>query len=108
MIIGIEASHANKKKRTGVEEVCFQIIQELKEIIPNEHKVILYSHKKLNHNLSDLPKNWQIKILYWPFSKGWSQVRLSLELFFRKPDIFFAPGQLVPIYCKRFKMMRAS
>jgi len=101
MIIGIEASHANKEKRTGVEEVCFQIIQELKNIIPSTTRVILYTHKKLSNELNELPRNWEVKVLKWPLSKGWSQIRLSFELLINKPDIFFAPGQLVPIYCPK-------
>ncbi len=99
MIIGIEASHANKQKRTGVEEVCFQIIQELKNIIPSQTKVILYTHKRLNNELNELPRNWEVKVLPWPLSKGWSQIRLSFELFINRPDVFFAPGQLVPFLC---------
>ncbi len=96
MIIVIEAAHANKKKRTGVEEYCFQFIENLKKIIPTEDKVILYSNKPLIDEFSPLPENWQVKILSWPLSKLWSQFRLSWEFLFFKPDIFFAPGQLIP------------
>jgi len=97
MIIGIEATHANKKYRTGVEEYCFQIIQNLKKIIPHNYKVVLYSNSILIDELSVLPENWECKILPWPFRKGWSQFRLSFEFLKFKPDVFFAPGQLVPI-----------
>ena len=99
MVIGIEASHANKEKRTGVEEVCFQIIQELKNIIPTSTRVILYTHKRLNNEIRELPRNWEVKVLKWPLYKGWSQVRLSFELLINTPDIFLAPGQLVPLLC---------
>ena len=111
MLIGIEATHANKAERTGVEEYCWQVIQELKKIIPSSVKVVLYvneSRKQENQKsknqsdlLGDLPENWSVKELWWPFSKGWSQVRLAFEFLLHPPDIFFAPGQLVPIICPK-------
>ncbi len=101
MLIGIEAAHANKEKRTGVENVCFALIQELKKQIPSSVRVILYSNARLRGELGELPDNWREKILSWPFKKLWSQLRLSWELLFHPPDIFFAPGQLVPFFCPK-------
>lgn len=102
MIIGIEASHANKKKRSGVEEYSWQIIQHLKKIIPPEINVVLYSQTPLLPLLNDLPENWESKVLKWPQKfKLWSQIRLSFELWKNPPDVFFAPGQLVPIICPK-------
>lgn len=97
MIIGIEATHANKNNRTGVEEYCFEMINRLKKIIPAEVRVDLYSNTLLIDGLKDLPINWRLKILSWPLTKGWSQIRLSWYFLFNKPDIFFAPGQLIPL-----------
>lgn len=100
MIIGIEANHANKEQRTGVENYCWQVINNLKKQIPSNVRVILYTQKSFLPGLSaEMPVNWEIKILKWPFSKLWSQVRLSFELFFNPPDVFFAPGQLIPFFC---------
>lgn len=101
MIIGIEAAHANKKYRTGVEEYCFEIIQHLKKIIPADTRVVLYSNEPLRDDLAELPPNWSVRILSWPFKKGWSQIRLSAHFLRCKPDIFFAPGQLVPFICPK-------
>lgn len=107
MIIGIEASHANKEKRTGVEEYCWQIIQNLKKQIPSDVRVILYSRRPLIAGLNNLPINWFSKVLPWiekvprRFQKGWSQCRLSWELRKNPPDVFFAPGQLVPFFCPK-------
>lgn len=97
MIIGIEASHAQKKDRTGVEEYCFQIIQHLKHSIPSDVRVVLYSHKPLSGELGQLPYNWQSLVLPWPFKKMWSQVRLAGYFLKYKPDVFLAPGQLIPL-----------
>lgn len=111
MILGIEASHAMKPKRTGVEEYCFQIIQHLKEVVPADVRVILYTSgvkgeklkvKSESEELFDnLPANWEVKVLGWPFRKLWTQVRLSWEFLWRPPDVFFAPGQLIPLVCPR-------
>ena len=101
MVIGIEATHANKKRRTGVEQVCFNVIQALKKNIPSNIEVVLYSNEPLRGELGILPPNWSVKILSWPLPKGWSQIRLSLEFLFHPSDIFLAPGQLVPFICPR-------
>lgn len=101
MLLGIEAAHANKTNRTGVEEYCFQIIQELKKIIPADVRVVLYSNEPLRNGLEILPDNWEVKILRWPLKKLWSQTRLAWELFWHPPEVFFAPGQLVPFITPR-------
>lgn len=101
MIIGISADHANKIERTGVGNVCLALIQALKKQIPVSEQVVLYSARPLIAELADLPSNWQCKILRWPWGKLWTQIRLSWELFFYPPDIFFAPGQLVPFICPK-------
>ncbi|MCX6779913.1 MAG: glycosyltransferase family 1 protein [Candidatus Magasanikbacteria bacterium] len=98
MIIGIDASHANKANRTGVEEYCFQIIEELKKIIPPNVRVILFSATPLMSEFSDLPNNWEVKILRWPLKKSWSQTRLASELWLHPVDIYFSPGQLLPFF----------
>lgn len=101
MVIGIEATHANRPERTGVEEYCFQIIQEFKKIIPPGERVILYTNEPLRGGLEVLPPNWEIRVLRWPFRKMWSQFRLAWELWRRPPDVFFAPGQLIPFFSPR-------
>ena len=102
MVIGIEAAHANKKERTGVEGYCFFLIQALKKTIPATETVILYSNKPLIDELKDLPPNWKVKILHWPFGKFWNQIRLSIHFLFHKnPDVFFSPGQIVPLICPK-------
>lgn len=101
MIIGIDASHANKSQRTGVEEYCWQVIQEFKNIIPSETKVVLYSNSALLPELSILPKNWEVKILNWPLKKMWSQFRLAFELWKNPPDVYYSPGQLLPFFAPK-------
>jgi glycosyltransferase involved in cell wall biosynthesis len=101
MLLGIEASHANRLKRTGVEEYCFQIIEHLKKVIPADTRVVLYSEKKLLFPLAELPDNWESKVIAWTAKKGWSQFALSKYFLKNSPDVFFAPGQLVPFICPK-------
>lgn len=102
MTIGIEANHANKQQRTGVENYCWHLIDNLKKQIPSDVRVILYAQSKLLPGLADnMPGNWEVKILKWPLKKLWSQIRLSWELFLNPPDVFFAPGQLIPFFCPK-------
>ncbi|EKD44028.1 MAG: AprM [uncultured bacterium] len=98
MIIGIDASHANKAQRTGVEEYCFRIIQEFKKNIPSHVKVVLYSPVELLPELAVVPNNWEVKILHWPLKKLWSQFRLAFELWKNPPDVYFSTGQLLPFF----------
>lgn len=105
MIIGIEATHANNSHRTGVENYCFEVIQALKYVIPSAHEVVLYSNKPLSGGLEILPNHWRETILKWPFKKLWSQIRLSREFLRSAPDIFFAPGQLVPLISPRYSVV---
>lgn len=92
MIIGIDASRAFKRQRTGIEEYSYQIIKNLVNEI-REHEVVLYlrSSQKTDFNL---PDNWKIKIIKWP--RFWTQVGLSLEMFLRPVDALFIPAHTVP------------
>ena len=98
MLLAIDASHAVKEKRTGVEKSCWQIIENLKKVVPSDVRVVLYAHKVSMDELAVVPPNWEWKILPWPFKKFWTQGALAVELMKNKPDVFFSPGQLLPWY----------
>ncbi|MBU1179812.1 glycosyltransferase family 4 protein [Patescibacteria group bacterium] len=97
MIIGIDASRANKKEKTGVEWYSYFLIQEFKKIIPQDIQVILYSPAPLREDLLPLPPNWQVKILHWPF-RFWTLIRFSWEMLWHKPDILFVPSHIIPFF----------
>jgi len=101
MIIGIDASRANRDVKTGVEWYSYYIIQELKKIIPDSIRVFLYTDKKLKGELAELPAGWQEKILKWPFKFLWTQGRLSLEMIFSPPDVLFVPSSAIPFICPK-------
>jgi glycosyltransferase involved in cell wall biosynthesis len=106
MLIGIDASRAFRKNRTGIEEYSYQVIKHLVDKLEG-HQVVLYvrttnyelhtniqSTNQLNNQFA-LPNNWKIKTIKFPYL--WTQVGLSLELLFHPVDILFVPGHIVPI-----------
>ncbi|MBI2263151.1 glycosyltransferase family 4 protein [Candidatus Berkelbacteria bacterium] len=95
MQIGIDASRALKTKfKTGIEHYTAEIIKALAKI-DSENQYLLYSPKPPTNTLAALPSNFIYKIM--PFPRLWSQVRLSLEFLFNKPDVFFEPAHTVPL-----------
>lgn len=119
MIIGIDASRANHKEKTGVEWYAFHVIEEMKksranssEPIVRQVKVILYSDRPLEGELARLPENWESRVLRWPprlrppTESGdragqawrlWTQARLSWEMLTNPPDVLFIPAHVFPI-----------
>ena len=110
-LIGIDASRAFLKKRTGIEEYSYQVIQHLREVVAPEAKVILYVRKKLeigNWKLEirtpeidfPLPENWTVRGIWAP--RFWTQIRLAIELLLHPVDTLFVPAHTVPwIHPKR-------
>ncbi|MFH1973526.1 MAG: glycosyltransferase family 1 protein [Patescibacteria group bacterium] len=99
MLIGIEASRANKPKKTGVEWYGWHLIQEMKELTQTDgNSWILYTDVMLKGGLEKLPANWFEVRARWPLPYGWTQARLSWELWRRKVDVAFFPGSTLPRY----------
>jgi glycosyltransferase involved in cell wall biosynthesis len=97
MLIGIDASRAFQKNKTGIEEYSFQVLKYLRNYL-GEHQVILYLDPRVNKKEYigfDLPKNWKIKFLRAPIF--WTQIRLSLEMIFNPVDALFVPAHTVPL-----------
>lgn len=96
-VIGIDASRAFLKQRTGIEEYSYQVIKHLRDVIPSDAEVILYVRKKKSQREIDfeLPKNWRVQALWAP--RFWTQIALSLEMLFRSPDVLFVPAHTVPL-----------
>jgi len=125
MIIGIDASRANRKHKSGTEWYSYHLIKNLAQL-DSQNQYILYTDAPLRGGLEDLtdfdmkneheeqtaepkfdPKGFQIiksphnnfkaKVLNWPFSFFWTQGRLSLEMIFHKPDVLFIPAHTIPV-----------
>lgn len=106
MLIGIDASRANKKNKTGTEWYSYHLIQALKKIpFKPGDKFILYSKNKFKGDLANLPNNWQSKVLSWPFKYVWTHIRLCWEIFFNPPNVLFVPAHALPIFCRSKKVI---
>ncbi len=97
MIIGIDASRANKPVKTGTEWYSWHVIQELKKIIPADVTVRLYTREGLRDGLDVLPPNWEERVLNWPPKYLWTIVRLSIEMMQHPPDVLFVPAHGLPL-----------
>lgn len=99
MLIGIDASRANLKNKTGTEWYSFYLIKNL-AIIDQKNKYRLYLDRPISRDLLDAIKgnpNFSYKILGWPISSFWTLGRLSLEMFFKSPDVLFVPAHGIPL-----------
>lgn len=99
MIIGIDASRANRQIKTGVEWYSYYLIEELKKITTGDkNQFFLYTDQPLKGELKKMPNNWQEKVLSWPLKYLWTKIRLSWEMIKDKPDILFIPSHVLPIF----------
>ncbi|MEK7511765.1 MAG: glycosyltransferase family 1 protein [Patescibacteria group bacterium] len=98
MFIGIDASRANKKNRTGVEWYSYHLIEQFKKI-DEENRYFLYTNKPLEGALSICPPNFEEKVLRWPIPRSWTIGRLSWEMKFGReiPDVLFVPAHTLPL-----------
>jgi glycosyltransferase involved in cell wall biosynthesis len=97
MLIGIEATRANKVTKTGVEWYAWHVIQELKNLTQNDgNSWILYSNAPLSGGLEKLPENWYEERLKWLLPYGWTQLRLSWDLHKHPVDVLWLPGSTLP------------
>ncbi len=97
MILGIDASRANRAQKTGVEGYAYHLIQALKEVIPSEHQVLLYTDRQLEGPLGKLPRGWESRVLRAVFGRLWTVTSLTLEMLFNPPDLLFVPAGALPL-----------
>lgn len=125
MLIGIDASRANRLEKTGTEWYSYHLIRAL-AAMDSKNSYVLYSDKPLVGGLVNLgPRqgfedeentkikggrqiiksphnNFSAQILGWPFKNFWTLGRLSWEMLLRPPDVLFIPAHTLPlIYPKR-------
>ena len=93
MKIGIDASRAFTKERTGTEEYSYQLIKNLAMVDFKNHQFFLYTRKNPIIDF-DLPDNFQLKVI--PLNKFWTQIGLASEMMKNKPDVLFIPAYAVP------------
>jgi glycosyltransferase involved in cell wall biosynthesis len=99
--LGIDASRANQTRRTGLPLYNLRVLQELRQLVPPEVRVVLYASMPPCAELSVLPSGWTFRRLRWRSWPLWSQIRLSLEMLRRPPDILLSLHHLLPAVCPR-------
>ena len=103
MIIGIDASRANRGWKTGTEWYSFYLIQNL-ALIDKTNKYWLYLDTPPSPELKAAIRNnpnFSFKYLEWPLYAFWTLGRLSLEMLLRKPDVLFVPAHTLPFFSPR-------
>ncbi len=96
MLLGIDASRAEKGQFTGVEWYSINIIKALIPLVPASWSVVLYSRGGDLSTLGELPKNWRIQVINAPLNRAWTILALSFYLLRHKPDVFFEPSHIMP------------
>lgn len=93
MLIGIDASRANLKEKTGVEWYGYHVIKELAGL-DRSNQYRLYSWEPLRDDLAKLPDNFENVVV--PNRRFWSYTALSWELWRNPVDRLFVPSHIVP------------
>ncbi|MBI4135388.1 glycosyltransferase family 4 protein [Candidatus Uhrbacteria bacterium] len=94
-ILGIDASRAVKKEKTGVEWYSYFLLRAMEKVTPTGWEVRLYVPSETG-NWKLETGNWNWKVLKW-IGKGWTQGRLSLEMMKAPPDVLFVPSHTIPL-----------
>jgi len=97
--IGLEASRANKVKKTGTEWYAWHMLQQFKKIDRNNKFIIYYNNLLADDLQEQVPANFLLKRLEWPFGKFWTHLRLGWELLVHPVDKFFA-SNTVPLFSR--------
>lgn len=97
MLIGFDASRANKKERSGVEWYSYHLLKQLYKL-DQINSYFLYTPISLSADLKSLPENFKEKKLSWPFKRFWTQARLSWEILLNRPEMLFVPAYIFPIF----------
>jgi len=99
MIIGIDASRANLQHKSGTEWYSFYLIKNL-ALLDSTDKYWLYLNRQPSPELAAAVKanpNFSFKVLNWPSHIFWTLGRLTLEMFWVRPDVLFIPAHALPL-----------
>lgn len=92
-VIGIDASRAFGRQRTGTEQYSFQLLEALGALRPEED-FHLYLNARVPPAIA-LPENFRFRPMPWP--RAWTHLRLSAEMASHPPDVLFVPAHVVPL-----------
>lgn len=94
MKIGIDASRAFRRERTGTENYAHELIARLARRGAAGDQFFLYVKKGTRIDL-ELPGNFSVRQLGGTFL--WTQLRLSFEMLRHPVDVLFIPAHAVPL-----------
>ncbi|MFO7661740.1 MAG: glycosyltransferase family 1 protein [Chloroflexota bacterium] len=96
MILGIDASRAASRQRTGTEAYAYFLIRALIPLAAEgDHQVRLYFNQPPTSDL--FPRMAHVDSIVIPRDRLWTHTRLRQELIKGPPDIFFTPAHVIPI-----------
>ena len=99
MIIGVDAaciSVKEKQLKAGVYYLAYNLLKQI-SLLDTKNQYLLYSFSSISGEaLYNFGKHMENKVLL-P-KKFWMSLRLSWEMFLKKPDIFLGLGQALPLY----------
>ena len=97
MQIGIDASRAVGKLRTGTENYSLHLIAALLRG-DSANRYVLYCNQQPAAGLFPLTTHTEIRTL--PSRRLWTHLRLAWDVARRPPDVLFIPAHVVPAYCR--------
>ena len=94
MLIGIDASRAATRERTGTENYSFHVIRHLLAL-ESGHRYRLYFNRRPVAEL--FPRTADLELRVMPFPRLWTHLRLSWEMARQPPDVLFVPAHVLPL-----------
>jgi glycosyltransferase involved in cell wall biosynthesis len=96
MRIGIDASRATQRRRTGTEAYAYYLIQALIPLAEaHGHRLRLYFNRPPAPDLFAASPAVERRVI--PLARLWTHLRLAAELWRQPPDVFFTPAHVIPL-----------
>jgi len=94
MLIGIDASRAATRERTGTENYSLNLIRHLLAL-ESGHRYRLYFNQSPTVGLFPMTADLELRVM--PFPRLWTHLRLSWEMARQPPDVLFVPAHVLPL-----------
>lgn len=94
MLIGIDASRAAVRARTGTENYSLNLIRHLLAL-ESGHHYRLYLNRPPASGLFPMTADLELRVM--PFPRLWTHLRLSWEMVGHPPNVLFVPAHVLPL-----------
>ena len=94
MLIGIDASRAATRERTGTENYSLNLIRHLLAL-ESGHCYCLYFNRPPTAELFPMTADLELRVM--PFPRLWTHLRLSWEMARQPPNSLFVPAHVLPL-----------